>query len=86
MTRLEAARLIQSNFPYVSDGDLRDALTMAVNALNENDVLYYKLAGVMHFVDKWLDGDELKLDEVQRADLAREKILKALEERSDDHE
>lgn len=84
MTRLEAARLIQGTSPYVSDGDLRDALAIAVNALNENDILYYKLVGVMHFVDKWLDGDELKLDEVQRADLAREKILKALEEHCND--
>lgn len=43
------------------------------------DTLFYKLVGVMHFVDKWLEGDELMLDEVQRADLAREKALQAIE-------
>lgn len=43
--------------------------------------LEYILAGVMHFVDKWLDGDDFDKDEVNRAAIAREKALQAIEER-----
>jgi hypothetical protein len=46
----------------------------------ENDDLFYKLVGVMHSVDKWLDGDELKQDEVNRAATMREKTLKIVEQ------
>lgn len=45
----------------------------------END-LFYKLAGVMHSVDKWLDGEELNQDEVNRAATMREKTLKIVED------
>ena len=45
----------------------------------ENKDLFYKLEGVMHSVDKWLDGDELKQDEVNRAITMREKTLKIVE-------
>ena len=41
--------------------------------------LEYTLLGVMHSVDKWLDGDELKQDEVNRAITMREKTLKIVE-------
>ncbi len=41
--------------------------------------LFYKLEGVMHSVDKWLDGDELKQDEVNRAATMREKTLQITE-------
>lgn len=41
--------------------------------------LEYKLTGVMHFVDKWLDGKELEQDEVNRAYTMREKILQMIE-------
>ena len=34
---------------------------------------------VMHFVDKWLDVDELKEPPANRANTAREKSLKAIE-------
>lgn len=40
---------------------------------------YYVLLGVMHAVDKWLDGDELKQDEVNRAATMREKTLRIIE-------
>lgn len=43
--------------------------------------LEYILAGVMHFVDKWLDGDDFDKDEVNRAAIAREKALQAIEAR-----
>ena len=46
---------------------------------SENEDLFYKLSGVMHYVDKWLDGDELKQDEVNRAMLMREKTLQMVE-------
>ncbi len=45
----------------------------------ENDELFYKLQGVMWFVDKWLDGDELKQDEVSRASTMRFKTLQITE-------
>ena len=35
----------------------------------------------MHFVDKWLDADDFDKDEVNRAAIAREKALKAIEAR-----
>lgn len=41
--------------------------------------LEYILAGVMHFVDKWLEGDDFEHDEVNRAVIAREKALKIIE-------
>ena len=41
--------------------------------------LSYTLMGVMHSVDKWLDGDELKQDEVNRAATMREKTLQIVE-------
>ena len=45
----------------------------------ENDDLFYKLTGVMHSVDKWLDKDERKQDEVNRAITMREKTLQIVE-------
>lgn len=41
--------------------------------------LEYTLLGVMHSVDKWLDGDELKQNEVDRAATMREKTLQIVE-------
>lgn len=41
--------------------------------------LEYALLGVMHSVDKWLEGDELKQDEVNRAITMREKTLSIVE-------
>ena len=41
--------------------------------------LEYTLIGVMHSVDKWLEGDELKQDEVNRAATMREKTLRIVE-------
>ena len=45
----------------------------------ETDTLEYTLMGVMHSVDKWLDGDELNQDEVNRAITMREKTLRIIE-------
>lgn len=46
----------------------------------QNTELQYTLWGVMHSVDKWLDGDELKQPEVQRAAIMREKTLQVVEQ------
>lgn len=46
---------------------------------SEVDKLEYTLLGVMHSVDKWLDGDELEQDEVNRAITMREKTLRIIE-------
>ena len=47
----------------------------------EIDNLTYTLWGVMHSVDKWLDGVELEQDEVNRAATMREKTLRIVEEK-----
>ena len=47
----------------------------------EVERLQYILMGVMHSVDKWLEGDELKQDEVNRAATMREKTLQIIEKR-----
>ena len=64
--------------------DVRKALQMTPAAdvvpKKQYDDLDLTLTGVMHFVDKWLDGDELERDEVNRAALMREKTLKIVEE------
>lgn len=41
----------------------------------------YIILGVMHSVDKWLDGKELDQDEVNRAVTMREKVLRIIESR-----
>lgn len=46
---------------------------------SELENLKYTLLGVMHSVDKWLDGDELEQDEVNRAATMREKTLRIVE-------
>lgn len=46
---------------------------------SELDHLEYTLSGVMHFVDKWLEGKELEQDEVNRAIIMREKTLRIVE-------
>ena len=43
------------------------------------DTLDYIIEGVMHSVDKWLEGEELNQDEVNRAATMREKTLRIVE-------
>jgi hypothetical protein len=79
---------IRESFEYLAayeDTGLTPEQVVAQKAENtrlraENDDLFYKLVGVMHSVDKWLDGDELKQDEVNRAATMREKTLKIVEQ------
>ena len=47
----------------------------------EIERLEYTLLGVMHSVDKWLEGEELEQDEVNRAIAMREKTLQIVEEK-----
>lgn len=49
----------------------------------EKSNLEYTLLGVMHSVDKWLDGTELEMDEVNRAITMREKTLQIVENLTD---
>ena len=58
---------------------LEEQPTADVVPKSEVDNLEYTLLGVMHFVDKWLDGDELKQHEVNRAATMREKTLRIIE-------
>ena len=52
----------------------------------ENRNLEYVLLGVMHSVDKWLDGAELEMDEVSRAATVREKTLQIVEKLTEENE
>lgn len=54
-----------------------EVLKEAAEMLKQDE---YTLLGVMHFVDKWLDGNELEQDEVNRARIMREKTLEIVEE------
>jgi len=54
-------------------------ITQVVNRAYYDEICY-KLLGVMHSVDKWLDGEELAQDEVNRAATMREKTLKIIED------
>lgn len=63
---------------------IADAPTADVAPKSEVDNLEYTLMGVMHFVDKWLDGDELNQHEVNRAATMREKTLQIVERLQDE--
>ena len=52
----------------------------------EIERLEYTLIGVMHSVDKWLEGEELEQDEVNRAIAMREKTLQIVEEKQEEIE
>lgn len=71
---------IQENQEYI--------LTLVNKSLEEirkqyaqNKDLFYKLEGVMHFVDKWLESYELQHHPVNRASMMRDKILRIIEEK-----
>ena len=59
---------------------LKKTMTQRIAELEtQNTDLFYKLNGVMLSVDKWLEGEELKQDEVNRAITMREKTLQIVE-------
>lgn len=65
---------------------LESALDLINRQKAEIERLEHLLLGVMHFVDKWLDGAELKQDEVNRARAMREKILQIVEKLEEEND
>lgn len=67
--------------PHCGECDLliANALALIEEMSKAYDSLEYTLMGVMLFVDKWLDGKELELDEINRAMTMREKTLQIVE-------
>ena len=63
----------------ITVGDMVLLMEYVVALGKQRDDLELILAGVMWNVDKWLDGDELNQDPVNRAITMREKILYLLE-------
>lgn len=57
----------------------KDALDLIKRINEEKERLESVLMAVMHSVDKWLEGDELKQDEANRACTMREKTLQIVE-------
>ena len=66
------------------ENNAKDIIHIIRKLQTENDDLFYKLTGVMWFVDKWLEGKELKQDEVNRASLMREKTLEITEKQEEE--
>ena len=74
----DVLRTLASTGGCESSCDLRRA---AVEGAEMIDSLAYTILGVMHSVDKWLDGKELEQDEVNRAVTMREKVIRIIESR-----
>lgn len=77
--------------PYFNEGNCTDvlkenALALIKQLARERDHYLLTLEGVMLFVDKWLDGDELEQDEVNRAATMREKTLRIVEKLTAENE
>ena len=64
----------------ITIGDMALLMEYVVALGKQRDELELTLEGVMWNVDKWLDGDELNQDPVNRAITMREKILYLLGE------
>lgn len=73
--------------PYFSCNELcreilsSDAFSLIEKKIARIEYLERTLSGVMYFVDKWLDGEELEQDEINRANTMREKTLRIVEEK-----
>lgn len=67
-----------------SNGVFRDLSQAAKEAADMLEQQAYIILGIMHSVDKWLDGKELEQDEVNRAATMREKVLRTIESRRDE--
>ena len=87
MLEVEALNTLCTNCSHYSDCTKKCEAKQCIEDLikNEND-LFYKLTGVMQFIDKWLEDDELTHDEVSRADIMREKTLRIVENLMKDNE
>jgi 5'-3' exonuclease len=58
---------------------IKDAIDLINRQKADKEKLEYILMGVMHSVDKWLEGEELNHDETNRAVIMREKTLQIVE-------
>ena len=67
---------------HCTEIDQEEILDLINRQKAEIERLEYTLLGVMHSVDKWLDGDELKQGEVERAATMREKTLQIVEKKT----
>ena len=76
---LDKMRAYECENVSTGKGLITSTLDLINRLKEENNDLVYKLAGVMHSVDKWLEKDELKQDEVNRAITMREKTLQITE-------
>lgn len=83
----------KGNYGYCTSLAIKAALDLInrQKAVEENlrkriDDLEHTLAGVMWSVDKWLDGADLKQDEVNRAIRMREKTLEIVERLEEENE
>lgn len=64
---------------HEKDIALREAAYTIEKVTSELEQKEYTILGIMHSVDKWLDGKELEQDEVNRAATMREKTLRIIE-------
>lgn len=55
----------------------------AMQASHTLRIQQQKIIGIMHSVDKFLEGNELGYDEIMRAVIMREKVLHIIESRPD---
>lgn len=69
----------------VSEKDINYYYALIKELTKQNDTLELTLTGVMHSVDKWLDGEELEQDEVKRAITMREKTLQIVEKLTEEN-
>lgn len=71
---------IQENKEYILTL-VNKSLEQIKNQYDQNKDLFHQLEGVMHFVDKWLEGYELQHHPVNRASMMRDKTLRIIEEK-----
>lgn len=80
-TATDLAARLRSLAGAADDEKAEDLNRAAKEAADMLDNQAYIILGVMHSVDKWLDGKELEQDEVNRAATMREKVLRIIESR-----
>lgn len=78
-----AVRLMRECVDAQDSGPSDGLIQTAKEAADLLEHQAYIILGIMHSVDKWLDGVELEQDEVNRAATMREKILGIIESRPD---
>ncbi len=80
---LDKMRAYECEQVSIGKGLILDVLDLIKSLQAEKDYLFLTLSGVMHFVDKWLDGGELNQVEVNRAMTMREKTLEITERQAE---